>query len=254
MRSDSDDSSPIVTTRYCHTAAELIHSIEKNIIRVISVIVPLVAFAIMDTLGLLGYLLPGEMDSIVDAIFSVIAVGALLALFRLLLKSSKILNRWADLFERNSITTGMSISMSGRSKEEAIIAISESVEQIGEPLQKYIAARSDLNEFLNVTVDKGLIFDVLLDAKRVSNGNGLKRVLEEYGAVIVKVVDGTVDRNTVISFTSTLLEYVSLPRNQVGLALIIGEEIQQDAYDYARKWSGRRINQLLLVEKPTIQQ
>ena len=39
-----------------------------------------------------------------------------------------MLNQWSDIFERNSINAGMSISMTKISKEEAIRAISETVE------------------------------------------------------------------------------------------------------------------------------
>ena len=40
-----------------------------------------------------------------------------------------MLNQWSDIFERNSINAGMSISMTKISKEEAIRAISETVER-----------------------------------------------------------------------------------------------------------------------------
>ena len=70
--------------------------------------------------------------------FSVILLVIILYLLNTLLKSRKILNSWADTFERNSIKTGMAIAMTNKSKEEAIEAIAETVAQIGEPLRNYI--------------------------------------------------------------------------------------------------------------------
>lgn len=247
---DANESSVIVTTKYGHASVRLIHSIERNLVALITVIVFAAAFSILDTAGALAFLYPDELDSTVDAIFSVIIVATLLPLLRLLVKSRSILVRWADLFEGNSITTGMSISMAGRSKEEAIVAIAESVEQIGEPLQKYIGSKPDLKEFMDVSVGKDIVFDVLIDAKRISDGNGLKSVLEEYGAVIVKIVDGTVDRGTIQSFLNMLLQYVSVTGNQVGLAVLIGEDITQEAWRYSSRTGNNRIGRVLLLEKP----
>jgi hypothetical protein len=56
-----------------------------------------------------------------------------------------------------------------------------------------------------------LVFDVLLDANHLKDdsssnkeGNNLKRVLKEYGAVIIKIVDGNVDKQSVELFTDSL--------------------------------------------------
>ena len=46
----------------------------------------------------------------------------------LLLRSKKILNQWADVFDRNLIIAGMNISMNKLSKEKTLTAIAESVE------------------------------------------------------------------------------------------------------------------------------
>ena len=92
------------------------------------------------------------------------------------------------MFERNTIVTTMNIAMTNRSKEEAILALPNSIQQISEPLQEYIhSKRNDMSEFLNVSVNE-LVFDVLIDADHVlSDGseqkwhkisNYLKRVLK----------------------------------------------------------------------------
>jgi phage-related protein len=65
--------------------------------------------------------------------------------------------------ERNSINAGMSISMTKISKEEAIRAISETVEEIGQPLQNYMSNRQEFKELIDVHRGKELVFDVLID-------------------------------------------------------------------------------------------
>jgi hypothetical protein len=67
------------------------------------------------------------------------------------------------MFERNTIVTTMNITMSNRSKEEALRALSQSVRQISEPLQEYLNKGNDWTPFLNTSVDGNFVFDVLLD-------------------------------------------------------------------------------------------
>ena len=67
-------------------------------------------------------------------------------LFRSLLNSRKVLNRWADLFERNSIIAGLNISMNKLNKEEALMAVAETIEEIGEPLQRFFFGYTRLEQ------------------------------------------------------------------------------------------------------------
>ena len=60
---------------------------------------------------------------------------------RLTIKSRRVLERWADAFERNSISAGINISMDNRTKEEAVRAIAETVEEIGPQLREYISSK-----------------------------------------------------------------------------------------------------------------
>jgi hypothetical protein len=177
--------STILTSRYGYESTKLIHVIEKNLLLIMAIIVAMAVISILNTLGGLEYLYAYDVDYIVDITLSVILVVVLVPLIILLLKSRRTLDRWTDMFERNTIVTTMNIAMKNRSKEEAILALPQSVRQISEPLQEYIdSKRNDWSEFLNVSVDK-LIFDVLLDANHVSNdgissgdiiANNLKRV------------------------------------------------------------------------------
>lgn len=75
------------------------------------------------------------------------------------------------MFDRNSIKATMNIAMASKSKEEAIWTVSETVEEIGEPLQMYLSSsRDNLRQFIDVSVngsDNDIPFDVLIDEDRV---------------------------------------------------------------------------------------
>jgi hypothetical protein len=258
-------SSTILTSRYGHESTRLIHVIEKNLLVIMAIIVAMAVLSILNTLGVLEYLQAHDVDYIVDISLSVILVLVLAPLIILLLKSRRTLDRWTDMFERNTIVTTMNIAMKNRSKEEAILALSQSVRQISEPLQEYIdSKRNDWSQFLNVSVDSNLVFDVLLDTNHVLNngstdniGNNLKRVLKEYGAIVIKILDGNVDRQSVEAFTDSLTQYNTITNNQIGLGLIIGENVREDAGQYAIEMSShhrrkkREIDLLVVMAKPS---
>jgi hypothetical protein len=65
-----------------------------------------------------------------------------------------------------------SITMAARTKEEAILGLSQSIQEISKPLQEYLGSRkTSLNEFLDVSIHNAnnLVFDVLLDSDHVLN-------------------------------------------------------------------------------------
>lgn len=102
------------------------------------------------------------------SVFILILVVAPLVFF--IIKSKKGLDNWNDMFERNTISTSMNMTMANRSTEEALKALAYSVEEIGEPLQAYIdSKKSNLSEFLNTGMETNLKFDVLVDANQVLN-------------------------------------------------------------------------------------
>ena len=196
-----------------------------------------------------------------------ILIAVLIPLVLLLLRSKNVLENWTEMFERNTIATAMKIAMIRRGKEEVIHALTQSVDEISEPLEEYITSKkSDLTEFLDVSIDEGktsTTYDILLDSSHVlngdnkGNGNSLRKVLEDYGAVIIKIVNGSVDRNHVESFVDSLTKYTSVSKNQIGLATIIGEEISAEAKESVSKFISEKrrkripANQLLLIDKPS---
>jgi hypothetical protein len=158
--------------------------------------------------------------------------------------------------------TGINIAMTNKSKEEAIRAVAETVAQISEPLRNYISSKENLKNFLDVNVKNNnnnddIFFDILIDQDHVknetsygsaNNSSNLKQSLLEYGAVVINVVEGNVDNEIVRSFYNSLLKYVSLTKNKVGLALIIGDSISEDAGNIARQLENNKINYIALIE------
>ena len=62
-----------------------------------------------------------------------------------------------------------------------------------------------MKEFLNISIDKDTIFDILIDSNHVllsgskddddnNNNNTLKDLLEEYGAIVIRIVDDSINR------------------------------------------------------------
>jgi len=254
--------SPVLATRYAHIASNLIHTLAKIFVFIIGLISALIVLALLDVLHVAGFTeaIPDMVYDSMIAIFSVILLGVILYLLNTLLKSKRILNSWADTFERNSIKTGMNIAMTNKSKEEAIHAVAETVSQIGEPLRKYISSKENYKNFLDINIKNNnddIFFDVLIDQEHVrseysSNSNDVKLLrqsLQEYGAIVIRVVEGTIDAEVVYSYYNSLSKYISLTRNKVGLALIIGDNISENADNIARQYENNKINYIVLIEK-----
>ncbi len=264
--SDYDlSSSTILTTRFGQESARLIHSVGKNLYVVIGLIASIAVLSIMNIFGVLDYFSSNRLDRVVDVTLLLVLIGVLVPLVLLLLRSRKVLDRWTEMFERNTIATAMRISMTSRGKKEAILALAQSVDEISEPLEEYIMSKkSNLTEFLDVSIGIGktsTTYDILIDSSHVLNGddknkgNSLKILLEDYGAVIIKIVDGYVDRRHVELFVDSLAKYASVSKNQVGLGIIVGEDISPEAKESVSKFISERrrlpINHLLLIDKPS---
>jgi hypothetical protein len=253
--------STVLISRFGYASAKLIHSVERNLYVVLGVIMSIAVISILNLLGILNYLYSENVDYAVDVILSIVLIIVVAPLVFLIVKSRKVLDNWNDMFERNTISTSMIMTMSNRSKEEALKALIYSVEEIGEPLQAYIdSKKSNLSEFLNVGMDTNIKFDVLVDTNCVLNdgsdvSNNLRKILGVYGAFVIKIVDGVIDKDSIESFADSLSKYSSLTNNVINLGVMIGEEITIDSREYASKVSHfrkKRIQNLLLLEKQSI--
>ena len=262
---DDDESYPasstVLTSRFGYASAKLIHSVEKNLYIVLAVIVSIATLSLLNTLGILNYLHPENVDYFVDLTLSIVLIIVVVPLVFLIIKSRKVLDKWNDMFEKNTISTSMNITMKDRTEEAALKALSYAVGEIAEQLQAFIESKkSDLSEFLDVKVNDEIEFNVLLSSNHILDdgstiSNNLKRILQGYGSIVVKIVDGVIDKTTVESIVNSLSTYASLTKTEIGLSLIIGEEIRKDGQEFANKTSylkRRRIDNLVLLAKPSI--
>jgi hypothetical protein len=93
-------------------------------------------------------------------------------------------------------------------------------------------------------------FDVLIDEIRVqrigtatgdSIANDLKGTLKKYGSIVAKIVDCTIDEKSIRSFSKSISDHTSISnKNKVGLALMIGDDIAENANTLV--WSHGRAN------------
>ena len=254
--------SPTLATRYAHRAATLVRSIEKNSYLIISIIIALFVLSTLDMLG--GHdILPFSLDPVIT-VFSAGSIIASSYMLRLTIKSKRVLENWADVFERNSIAAGINISMGSRTREEAVRAIAETVEEIGSQLREYISSRDNYNEFFDITFGKDTAtatttqFDIVIDKDNLkptensSSYQDLKTALQKYGSVIVNFVSGTIDANTILYFYNLLSRYISITKNNVSLALIIGDDATSDAYNIALHQKNKKIGYMIIIERPLL--
>jgi hypothetical protein len=236
--------------------------IEKNLYIVIGLIVFTAALSIVNAFGFHYFFQYSEdIDFIVDVSLAVILIAVAIPLIILLLKSRTTLDGWDDMFEINTLSISIGIAMASRTKEEACRAIMQSVEQVNQPLNDYVTAnKSNFKEFMDVSVDKNITFDILIDSDRIlqdkdnSSSDRLRNILKTYGAIVVKIFDGKVDNMSVETYVNLLSQYISRTKNHVGLSIIIGEEISSKTQEYARQLlkkckRSRKIDNLILVEK-----
>lgn len=251
-------SSPVFITRYAQKSIKLIGFLEKNFILIIGAISALGVLSVLDIIQAQAHIhiLSDNGYDITVTVLSLISLAVFIPTAILLLKSRRILESWAGMFDRNSIKASMNIAMASKSKEEAIRAVSETIEEIGEPLQMHLSSSiENLRQFMDASIGgTDIVFDVLIDGDRISSKeDNLKQALREYGSIIIKIVDGTIDKNVVRSLYNLISRYTSLTKNNVALALIIGEEATQDAYKVAIQYENKkRIKHIVLVEKPIL--
>src|SRR5215471_17780837 len=251
---DNSSSSIILAARYGSESLNVIRSVEKNLLLVIFILIPLVAFAILDTLEVFKQI---NIHDIIIVILSIILTIVSVSLYWFSRKSRYILHRWAKMFEESTISSLMNIYLKDKTKEEIIRSLSESIEQIYS-LQEYIVKRpSDIAKFMDVKVNEDLIFDILIDKERILNennmdANDLYKEIKRYGSIIVNVVDHTIDKPTVELFFNSLLKYISLSKNKIGLAMI-GDTASPDGFDLVNKLNiknSKIIRHFILIEKP----
>jgi hypothetical protein len=226
----------------------------------------LVVFAILvfiDTAAVKGYIkfLPEDEYDFVLSLIAFAAIGIIIFLLRIILKTRKKLDNWAYTFEKNSIGSLISMGLSNLDKKTFFFSIIENIEEIGEPIKNYISKnKNNIEIFLDQTFSDATKFDILIDGDKIklkdgdSESNIIVDKLNEYGVVVGNIItdSSAVDTNEIKLFIKSVLEYSKSTNRYVGLALLAGNEITTEAMEYARNYSNKSIGYLILIEKPSI--
>jgi hypothetical protein len=250
----NNNDSPLSLTEYSSEAARLIKSFTNNILFVLIILFVIATMTIFDLYMDLGFINILS-DETIDAI--IIGTSVFLIVFTILIvrpvfRSQKILEKWSNLFDKNAIRTGIILSINNKSKEEVLIALAETIEQISIPLHDYLS-KSDHREFYDVSIE-GDTFDIIIDKSTIKplDAYSLITTIQDYGSILIKITEGVIDKDLTRSFIYSLQKYRKQQGNKVGLALIIGESIAQESYDLINKTKDKIINEnLILIEKPT---
>jgi hypothetical protein len=255
---DINTDSPILLTQYSSEASQLIKSFTKNIPFVIIILILVAAMTIFDLAMDLGFknILSDETIDTMIIVVSVFLIIFIIYTVRPVLRSQKILDKWSNLFENNAIRTGILLTINNNSKEEVLNALSETIEEIGIPLQHYLS-KSNHNEFYDVSIDDTTTAtcDILIDSSTIkpidSDSDSLRNTIQDYGSILVKIVNGIIDKDITQSFIESLRNYKKRG-NKIGLAMIIGESIDPESYNIMKKIKDKIISEkLILIEKPT---
>ena len=250
----NNNDSPLLLTHYSSEAARLIKSFTNNIVFVLIILFVIATMTIFDLsmdLGFINILSDETIDAIIIGT-SLFLIAFTILILRPVFRSQKILEKWSNLFDKNAIRTGIILSINNKSKEEVLIALSETIEQIAIPLQDYLS-KSDHREFYDVNIE-GATFDIIIDKSTIKplDANSLITTIQDYGSILIKITEGVIDKDVTRSFMDSLQKYRKQQGNKVGLALIIGESIAQESYDLINKTKDKIINEnLILIEKPT---
>ena len=243
----------VILTKYSSEASQLIKSFTKNIPLVVMILILIVSMTTLDLVMDLGFtrILSDEtIDTIIIAV-SVFLILFTLFLVRPVLRSRKILDKWSNLFENNAIRTGIILTIRNNSKVEILYALPEVIDQIADPLEYYLSI-SDKIEFYNVNIDDINTFDILIDKSTIKSidSDSLKNTIQEYGSILIKIVDKAIDKSITEDFLKSLQKYKKRG-NKIGLAIMIGDSISQESYILANKIKDRTISDnLILIEKP----
>jgi hypothetical protein len=251
--------SPILLTQYSSEASQLIKSFTKFMPFVVIILILIAAMTIFDLSADLGFT-HVLTDETIDAMIIVVSIFLILFLIftvRPVLRSQKILDKWSNLFENNAIRTGILLTINNKSKEEILNALSETIEQIAIPLQHYLS-KSNHNEFYDISIDDTTTtttFDILIDKSTIkpiidSDSDSLRNTIQDYGSILVKIAENAIDKNTTQNFLESLQKYKK-NGNKIGLAMLIGESIEQESYSLVNKIKDKTISEnLILIEKP----
>ena len=252
--------SPTLITNYSEKAISFINSIERFLFLLLPFLILFAIVVLFDTVALKNYvqILSADIFDLLASIFAFIAVGIIIYLLKIIVDTRKKMDNWAYVFEKNTIGTSISISLTNLESLDLLNAIVENVREIGESIQKYISddAKS-IERFTQQKFSDNIIFDILIDDVRIDKdkdeNNYFKNKINEYGSIIGKIqTSSVVDSNTANMFIQSILEYVKVTNKFVGLALLVGNEVTDEAMRIVTNYSDKHIGYLIVIDKPAV--
>ena len=92
----------------------------------------------------------------------------------------------------------------------------------------------------------------LIDKSTIKSidSDSLKNTINDYGSILVKIVENIIDKQITENVLNSLQEYKK-NGNKIGLSMIIGESISQESFNSINKIKDKNISEnLILIEKP----
>ncbi len=242
--------SPTMPSIYASDASKLIKKASRNFMLTSILLISIFGFGIFDILNEMHLISLSDttLDLIIVSICTIL-IGVTFYFHCQNLKSKKIFDRWSDIFKRNSISTTMRLTLSRRTKEDALKAIGETLEEIGEGLTR--EAMRDPTRFIDAKMPNGIHFDVLVDKDRTLDPH-LSRAIHDYGAIIIKITDNEIKFDEIMAFSKMISQYVSQTGNKVGLSLFISPEVDNKILDLVGRSSDKVMRNMILVEKASV--
>ncbi|HEX2406610.1 MAG TPA: hypothetical protein VHJ38_05310, partial [Nitrososphaeraceae archaeon] len=116
-----------------------------------------------------------------------------------------------------------------------------------------LSKSNNYNEFYDISIDDTTsTFDILIDKSTIKpiDSDSLRNAIQDYGSILVKIVNGIVDKDITQSFIDSLGKYKK-QGNKIGLAMIIGESVDPESYNIVNKIKDKIISEkMILIEKP----
>lgn len=249
--------SPILITRYANKAITLIYSIEKILRILLPVLVILSIVIIFDTFDINDYFKIS--DNVFDMLLSAISLATIVMIIYLLqmvLKARKKLDKWALIFDQNSLRTALSMSLSPPIKDNLLNTIIENIQELGDPLQEYLRNNpQDSSNFFNHKLND-FTFDILIDQTKINNSNNastsLRESIDKHGVIIAKILEKSqpVEISDVKLFVDSISAYIKTTKNYVGLAVLVGNQVKLESLLYTMNYSNKNLGYLIAIEKP----
>ena len=220
-------------------------------------------FDVVEIWGFVKFLSDDQSDFAI-LVLALITIGIIAFLLRIIINLRNKLNKWAFAFERNSIMASISIRLSKLEKREILDSIIDTIPEIGIPLKEYIMDNGgNTRQFTDQKIPWDLYFDMLIDDTQIADDDGdgkndyLKNKTDMHGAIIVKVEKdgsaadggGVIDIKSSKLFVQSLLKYAKTTKKFVGLALLCGTEITDEAAEFISGYSNKAVGYLICYRK-----